>query len=64
MYQVCVMLVGSTVFINIYFALIKDQPIVSLLYFASPLRILVEVELTVVLPIEIHVYQFCICNNI
>lgn len=62
MYQVCVMLVGSTVFINIYFALIKDQPIVSLLYFASPLRILVEVELTVVLPIEI--YQFCICNNI
>lgn len=62
MYQVCVMLVGSTVFIYIYFALIKDQPIVSLLYFASPLRILVEVELTVVLPIEI--YQFCICNNI
>lgn len=62
MYQVYVMLVGSTVFINIYFALIKDQPIVSLLYFASPLRILVEVELTVVLPIEI--YQFCICNNI
>lgn len=62
MYQVCVMFVGSTVFINIYFALIKDQPIVSLLYIASPLRILVEVELTVVLPIEI--YQFCICNNI
>lgn len=62
MYQVYVMLVGSTVFINIYFALIKDQPIVSLLYIASPLRILVEVELTVVLPIEI--YQFCICNNI
>lgn len=62
MYQVCVMLVGSTVFINIYFALIKGQPIVSLLYIASPLRILVEVELTVVLPIEI--YQFCICNNI
>lgn len=62
MYQACVMLVGSTVFIYIYFALIKDQPIVSLLYIASPLRILVEVELTVVLPIEI--YQFCICNNI
>lgn len=62
MYQVCVMSVGSTVFINIYFALIKDQPIVSLLYIASPLRILVEVELTVVLPIEI--YQFCICNSI
>lgn len=62
MYQVYVMLVGSTVFIYIYFALIKDQPIVSLLYIASPLRILVEVELTVVLPIEI--YQFCICNNI
>lgn len=62
MYQVCVMFVGSTVFINIYFALIKDQPIVSLLYIPSPLRILVEVELTVVLPIEI--YQFCICNNI
>lgn len=62
MYQVCVMLMGSTVFIYIYFALIKDQPIVSLLYIASPLRILVEVKLTVVLPIEI--YQFCICNNI
>lgn len=62
MYQVCVMFVGSTVFINIYFALIKDQPIVSLLYIASPLRILVEVKLTVVLPIEI--YQFCIWNNI
>lgn len=62
MYQVYVMLVGSTVFIYIYFALIKDQPIVSLLYIASPLRILVEVESTVVLPIEI--YQFCICNNI
>lgn len=64
MYQVYVMLVGSTVFINIYFALIKDQPIVSLLYIASPLRILVEVELTVVHVLPIEIYQFCICNNI
>lgn len=64
MYQVYVMLVDSTVFINIYFALIKDQPIVSLLYIASPLRILVEVELTVVHVLPFEIYQFCICNNI